>query len=109
MVMEATMDSAAAVAALGALAQENRLALFRLLIQAGEAGMRAGVIAETLGMPNSTLSFHLGQLSRAGLVRQQRQHRSVIYRADCAVMNALVTYLVENCCAGAVCEPKQAI
>lgn len=97
------MDSNAAVSALGALAQEHRLALFRLLVQAGEDGMPAGAIARALDIPNSSLSFHLAQLARAGLVRQQRQHRSLIYSADYASMNALVGYLMENCCAGAAC------
>jgi DNA-binding transcriptional ArsR family regulator len=97
------MDSASAVTALGALAQEHRLALFRLLVQAGEAGMPAGAIAESLGVPNSSLSFHLAQLRRAGLVKQERQHRSLIYSADYAAMNVLVGYLMENCCAGADC------
>lgn len=92
------MDSGAAVAALGALAQENRLALFRLLVQAGKAGMRAGIIAETMGIPNSTLSFHLGQLSRAGLLRQQKQHRSIVYSTNYEAINALIRYLLENCC-----------
>lgn len=99
------MDSAAAVSALGALAQEHRLALFRLLVQAGEGGMAAGAIAEALGVPNSSLSFHLAQLSRAGLVRQQRQHRSILYSADYPAMNALVGYLLENCCGTGACTP----
>lgn len=97
------MDSAAAISALGALAQEHRLALFRLLVRAGADGMAAGAIAEALGVPNSSLSFHLAQLSRAGLVRQERRHRSIIYRADYAAMNVLVGYLMENCCEGAEC------
>lgn len=97
------IDSASAISALGALAQEHRLALFRLLVQAGEVGMPAGAIADALGVPNSSLSFHLAQLNRAGLVRQQRQHRSIIYRADYKAMNALVGYLLENCCGGAAC------
>lgn len=100
------IDSASAVAALGALAQEHRLALFRLLVQAGEEGMPAGAIAEALSIPNSSLSFHLAQLSRASLVRQQRQHRSIIYSADYDAMNALVGYLLENCCAGTACAPE---
>ncbi|HYW15555.1 MAG TPA: metalloregulator ArsR/SmtB family transcription factor [Allosphingosinicella sp.] len=100
------MNSPSAVAALGALAQEHRLALFRLLVQAGAEGMPAGRIAEALGVPNSSLSFHLAQLSRAGLVRQQRQHRSLIYSADYGAMNALIGYLLENCCAGAECAPE---
>ncbi len=92
-----------AIEALGALAQEHRLALFRLLVQAGEQGMSAGAIANALGVPNSSLSFHLAQLNRAGLIRQERQHRSLIYRANYAAMNALVGYLMENCCAGTEC------
>jgi ArsR family transcriptional regulator len=100
------MDSAAAITALGALAQEHRLALFRLLVVAGEEGMAAGALAEALAVPNSSLSFHLAQLSRAGLVRQERRHRSLIYRADFAAMNALVGYLMENCCAGAGCAAR---
>jgi len=100
------MSTEAAVMALGALAQEHRLALFRLLVQAGEDGMAAGAIAEALGVPASSLSFHLAQLSRAGLVSQERRHRSIIYRADYAAMNALVGYLMENCCHGAAsCSP----
>lgn len=97
------MQANAAIEALGALAQEHRLALFRLLVQAGEKGMPAGAIADALGVPNSSLSFHLAQLTRAGLIRQERQHRSLIYRADYPAMNALVAYLMENCCAGAGC------
>src|SRR5687768_9866010 len=92
-----------AIAALGALAQEHRLALFRLLVQAGEDGMAAGAIADALRVPNSSLSFHLAALHRAGLIRQERRHRSLIYRADYAAMNGLVAYLMENCCAGAGC------
>ena len=99
------MEARTAIAALGALAQEHRLALFRLLVQAGEDGMAAGAIAEALGVPNSSLSFHLAQLNRAGLIRQERQHRSLIYRADYAAMNELVGYLMENCCGGASCAP----
>ncbi len=97
------MQATAAIEALSALAQEHRLALFRLLVQAGERGMAAGAIADALGIPNSSLSFHLAHLNRAGLVRQERQHRSLIYRADYSAMNALVAYLLENCCAGAGC------
>jgi len=98
------MDAISAVSALGALAQEHRLALFRLLVQAGEEGMPAGAIAGSLGVPNSSLSFHLAQLRKAGLVRQERRHRSIIYRADYAAMNDLVGYLMENCCAGSGCD-----
>ena len=99
------MESPQAVAALAALAQEHRLALFRLLVQAGERGMAAGALAERLGIPNSSLSFHLAGLSRAGLIAQERQGRSLIYRADYGRMNALLAYLMENCCAGADCAP----
>lgn len=102
------MDATAAISALGALAQEHRLALFRLLVQAGEEGVAAGAIAEALGVPKSSLSFHLAQLHRAGLVRQERRHRSLIYRADYAAMNSLVGYLMENCCAGAGCATDAA-
>ncbi len=98
------MQSDNAVAALGALAQENRLALFRLLVRAGEGGMAAGAIAQALNVPNSSLSFHLGQLWQAGLVLRERRHRSLIYRANYPAMNALVAYLLENCCGGADCD-----
>ena len=97
------MKNESAVGALAALAQEHRLALFRLLVQAGDKGMAAGAIAETLAVPNSSLSFHLTQLRTAGLILQERQHRSLIYRANYPAMNALVGYLMENCCAGADC------
>lgn len=100
------MQADAAVISLSALAQEHRLGLFRLLVQAGEGGLAAGVIAEKLGVPASSLSFHLTQLREAGLVMQERQHRSIIYRANYPAMNALVAYLMENCCAGAAdCGP----
>ena len=102
------MKSETAVEALGALAQEHRLALFRLLVQAGDKGMAAGSIAEKLGVPNSSLSFHLAQLKNAGLILQERQHRSLIYRANYPAMNALVAYLMENCCGGAECAPEAA-
>lgn len=97
------MKPAAAIQALGALAQEHRLALFRLLVQAGDKGLAAGAIADALGVPNSSLSFHLAQLRSAGLILQERQHRSLIYRANYTAMNALVGYLMENCCAGTDC------
>ena len=102
------MDSVAAIVALGALAQEHRLAVFRLLVQAGEGGLAAGAIADAVGIPNSSLSFHLAQLNRAGLVRQERHGRSLIYSADYAAMNGLVGYLMENCCAGAGCVAEPA-
>lgn len=97
------MKAESAIEVLGALAQEHRLALFRILVQAGDKGLAAGAIANALGVPNSSLSFHLAQLKNAGLVLQERQHRSLIYRANYPAMNALVGYLMENCCAGADC------
>ena len=102
------MQSAEAIDALGALAQEHRLALFRLLVQAGEDGMAAGALAEALAIPNSSLSFHLAHLNRAGLIVQRREGRSLIYTADYAAMNELVGYLMENCCSGADCSPAAA-
>jgi ArsR family transcriptional regulator, arsenate/arsenite/antimonite-responsive transcriptional repressor len=96
------------IEALGALAHEHRLALFRLLVQAGAAGMPAGAIAEALALPNSSLSFHLAHLTRSGLIQQTRQSRSLIYTADYAAMNGLVGYLMENCCGGAACAPDSA-
>ena len=101
------MKSANAIDALGALAQEHRLALFRLLVQAGDNGMSAGSLAEALSLPNSSLSFHLAHLNRAGLIDQRRDGRSLIYTANYAAMNELVGYLMENCCGGAACAPAE--
>lgn len=97
------MQSAHAIEALGALAQEHRLALFRLLVQAGAEGMAAGALATALDVPNSSLSFHLAHLNRAGLIEQRREGRSLIYSANYDAMNRLVSYLTENCCGGADC------
>lgn len=97
------MKSRVAVAALSALANEHRLGVFRLLVQAGPEGKPAGAIADALGMPASSLSFHLAHLQRAGLILQRRESRSLIYSADFAVMNRLVGFLTENCCGGASC------
>ena len=92
-----------------ALANEHRLALFRLLVRMGKEGMPAGAIAAELGIPNSSLSFHLAHLPQAGLVTQERQERSLIYAVEIAAMNALVGYLMENCCTGAGgCGPEAA-
>jgi DNA-binding transcriptional ArsR family regulator len=99
------MESEAVVRALSALAQEHRLALFRLLVQAGPDGLAAGAIAEALGVPASSLSFHLAQLTNAGLIVQRRDGRSLIYSADYGAMTALLGFLMENCCGGAVCAP----
>lgn len=100
------MKQPAAIAALAALAQETRLKAFRLLVEAGPEGMPAGTIAAALGVPAPTLSFHLAQLTRAGLIAQRRESRSLIYAANFAAMNALITYLTENCCGGTeTCAP----
>ena len=86
--------------ALAALAQESRLDVFRLLVQAGAEGIPAGRIGERLGLPSATLSFHLNQLRQAGLVSFRREGRSLIYKAAYGAMNGLVAYLTENCCRG---------
>lgn len=102
------MEAAPVIRALGALAQEHRLAVFRLLVQAGADGLAAGTLAERLAVPPSSMSFHLAQLCNAGLITQRRQSRSLIYAADYAAMNGLVGYLLENCCGGAECLPDAA-
>jgi DNA-binding transcriptional ArsR family regulator len=98
-----------AVDALGALAHEHRLAIYRLLVERGPDGLAAGVIAERLGIQPSSLTFHLQHLRRAGLINQRRVSRQLIYAADFSAMNALVGFLTENCCGGgravAVCCP----
>ena len=100
------MDEKRAIAALGALAQETRLALFRLLVARGPAGLPAGLIAENLGAHPFSLSFHLAQLVHAGLITQRRVSRQLIYSAEYGAMNALLAYLTENCCGrGATCVP----
>jgi ArsR family transcriptional regulator, arsenate/arsenite/antimonite-responsive transcriptional repressor len=100
------MDQHRAIAALGALAQETRLALFRLLVARGPAGMPAGAIAEQLAVAPSSLSFHLQHLLHAGLIVQRRLGRQLIYSAEYAAMNELLVYLTENCCGrDAVCAP----
>ena len=103
------MKADVAITALGALAQGHRLALFRLLVQAGPSGMAAGAIAEAIGIPNSSLSFHLAQLQGAGLIEQRREGRSLIYSANYGAMDRLIAYLMENCCGGgATCAPAAA-
>ena len=99
------MDEKRAIAALGALAQETRLALFRLLVAVGPAGLPAGVIAERLGVQPSSLSFHLAQLVHAGLITQRRLSRQLIYSAEYGTMNELMAYLTENCCGRGACVP----
>jgi len=102
------VDSSEFIRALGALAQEHRLAAFRLLVQAGPDGLAAGAIAEAVGAVPSSMSFHLAQLAHAGLITQRRQSRSIIYAADFAAMNALMGYLTENCCGGVPCTSDAA-
>jgi ArsR family transcriptional regulator len=106
------MRSPEAVDALGALAHEHRLAIYRLLVETGPDGLAAGVIAERLGIAPSSLTFHLQHLQRAGLIDQKRASRQLIYAADFARMNALVGFLTENCCSGGQlacvpCTPQQ--
>jgi len=102
-----------AVVALGALAQDTRLAIFRLLVEAGPTGVAAGGIADRLRIAAPTLSFHLKELAHAGLVEAEPQGRFIVYRADFKAMNELVGYLTENCCRGSGacntdCAPAEA-
>jgi DNA-binding transcriptional ArsR family regulator len=100
------VESKTAVQALGALAQETRLAIFRMLVQQGPAGLSAGSIGDSLKLAPATLSFHLRELSQAGLVRARQQSRFIYYSADFSAMNALLGYLAENCCrASGACAP----
>ena len=103
------MDNKSAVILLSSIAQEARLDIFRTLVQAGITGLSAGNIAEKLGIPNSTLSFHLKELSHAGLVNARQESRFIYYSANYQAMNNLLAYLTENCCAGEqVCCPDMA-
>ena len=97
------MDSTRTIDALQALAQEHRLAAFRLLVEAGPQGIAAGEIARALEIAPATLSFHLNQLTQAGLVGSRRAGRSIIYAANFEAMEGLVGFLTENCCRGAGC------
>jgi DNA-binding transcriptional ArsR family regulator len=101
------MEMIEAVDALAALAQSSRLALFRLLVQAGPEGLAVGQIGTALALRGATLSFHLNQLRLAGLITCRREGRSLIYVAEFAAMNGLLAYLTENCCQGAAasCAP----
>lgn len=102
------METEKAVVALEALAQASRLGIFRLLVTAGREGLPAGRIAEEMELPNATLSFHLAQLKNAGLIKCERQSRSLIYSADFDAMNALLGFLTESCCQGVVaCKPTR--
>ena len=101
------MKTADVIRALGALAHEYRLAIYRLLVEQGMEGLPAGAIGEKVGLVPSSLTFHLQSLHRAGLVKQSRSSRQLIYSADYAVMNALVSYLTDKCCSvsGEICAP----
>lgn len=103
------MENKEAVRLLAALAQETRLAIFRLLVEAGSDGLTVGQIAEQLGVPSPTLSFHLKELAHAGLIKTQQQSRFVFCTADFGQMNALLAYLTENCCAGEPCGVDAAV
>src|SRR5215467_477955 len=100
------MEKSNAVAALAALAQDNRLDVFRLLVQAGPEGMSAGAVATALDLPPNTLTFHFDRLRMAGLATVRREGRSMIYAARFDRMNALLGFLTENCCGGAPCAPS---
>ena len=97
------MQTQSALAALSALAQESRLAIFRLLVQTGPDGLAASRIAEQLGIAPSSLSFHLKELAHAELVVARQEGRFIIYAAQIGSMNALIGFLAENCCGGAAC------
>lgn len=99
------MQTHAAIGALAALAQDSRLAVFRLLVQAGPEGIAASKIADRLGMPSSSLSFHLKELTHAGLIVPRQDGRFVIYSANFTTMNALIGFLTESCCGGNPCTP----
>jgi DNA-binding transcriptional ArsR family regulator len=100
------MEITIATQALAALAQETRLRIFRLLVEAGPEGMNAGAIAETLQIPAATLSFHVAHLVRAGLATARQQSRFIYYSANFAGMDDLIAFLTDNCCQGGQCLPK---
>jgi DNA-binding transcriptional ArsR family regulator len=102
------MKKATVIAALGALAQETRLDIFRLLVEKGPEGLPAGELGERLNQPSPTMSFHLSQLRFAGLVESRREGRSIIYSANFKMMTNLLGYLTENCCGGRpeLCAPS---
>ncbi len=103
------METLQAVDKLSALAQESRLRIFRLLVEAGPDGMNAGAIAEALGLAPATLSFHIAHLARSGLVSSRQESRFIFYSASFPAMDELIAYLTDNCCQGsAQCLPKTA-
>ena len=103
------MNSTSVVARLASLAQDSRLAVFRLLVRHGPAGLAAGEIATKLKIPPATLSFHLKELLHSGMVTQERSGRNLIYRAAFGRMSALIGYLTENCCEGEACAASTAV
>jgi DNA-binding transcriptional ArsR family regulator len=108
-----SMNGATAIGAFGALAHQHRLAIYRALVKRGSGGLAAGAIGERVGLLPSSLTFHLQSLQRAGLIQQRRDGRQLIYSADFAAMNALLSYLTDNCCAesgescATVCLPSR--
>ena len=100
------MEIKHATESLAALGHETRLAIFRLLVQAGPEGINAGLICAKLELAPATLSFHLAHLSRVGLIRGRQEGRFIFYVADYAAMSELLAYLTDNCCQGAQCLPK---
>ncbi|MBB4842194.1 putative transcriptional regulator [Paucibacter oligotrophus] len=102
------MEENDVIRALASLAQSHRLRIFRLLVVAGQQGLTPGALGEALALPAATLSFHLKELSQAGLLSQQRLGRNLVYRAAFEQMNGLLAYLSENCCQGEACLPMQA-
>lgn len=98
------MEEKIVIKALAALAQSNRLQIFRMLVEKGRDGLTPALLAEQLGIPANTLSFHLKELMNADLISQERSGRNLIYRAQFDRMNAVLTYLSQNCCQGEVCE-----
>jgi len=103
------LDELSAIKALAALAQAQRLRVFRALVVAGPAGLTPGVMAEQLAVAPSALSFHLKELAHSGLVSSEPRGRNLIYRAEIAHMNALLAYLTEHCCEGQACSPAASV
>lgn len=102
------METLSAAERLAALGHESRLAIFRLLVEAGPGGVNAGAIGEQLGMAPATLSFHLAHLARVGLIKGQKESRFIHYSADFAAMDELIAFLTRNCCQGEACLPAVA-
>ena len=102
------METKSAISALASLAQGSRLSIFRALVQGGPDGLAAGKISEATGIPPSSLSFHLKELTHAGMVTSRQEGRFIIYAANFDAMNALIAFLTENCCGGKSCAPVRA-